>query len=65
MTRDDRSYLLTTSDAALAAAVQPDTLHQWAHRGYLTRHGTRRNALWDIREIAQVATTRGRRKRIA
>jgi len=41
-----------TSLAALALDVREGTIRQWARRGKLTRYGTRRQALYDLDELA-------------
>ena len=41
-----------TSLAALALDVREGTIRQWARRGKLTRYGTRRQALYDLNELA-------------
>lgn len=43
--------LVPTSVAAVAAGVQPDTIHQWGRRGKLRRHGTSHRRLWDLYEL--------------
>lgn len=43
--------LVDAAAAATFAGVEPDTIHQWASRGRITRHGTRSNRLYDLREI--------------
>jgi hypothetical protein len=64
--REERSHLLTTEEAARAATVTPNVIHQWSSRGYLTRYGTRRAALWDWRELAAIKDRRrGARRRVA
>lgn len=65
-TRELRSYLMTTRDICQAMDLKPGTLHQWRNRGFLTMHGTQRNALWDVRELADIITAkRGERRRVA
>lgn len=66
MSRELRSYLMTTADIATALSIRPDLIHLWAHRGYLTRYGTPRAALWDIRELGRVINAQpGQRQRVA
>ncbi|MEU0086111.1 transcriptional regulator [Streptomyces sp. NPDC006274] len=44
-----------TSLAALALGVQEGTIRQWARRGRITRYGTKRQALYDLTELAALA----------
>lgn len=45
--------LIDVAAAAVLANTTPDVIRQWAHRGHLTRHGTRARRLYDAREIAR------------
>lgn len=64
--RQQRADLLTTADAAIAAGVSEQTIYSWQRRGFLTRQGTRRCALWDMNELATVVSTeRCSRRRVA
>jgi phage terminase Nu1 subunit (DNA packaging protein) len=66
LNRDQRSYLVTTDEAALVTGVSRDLIHQWARRGYLTKHGNGHAALWDWRELAAIkAAQPGQRRRVA
>ncbi len=49
--RQQRGFLLTRQDAAAAAGVTEATLRDWVRRGLLTRYGTARNSLYDVREL--------------
>ncbi|MFE3038115.1 hypothetical protein ACFXKY_41445 [Streptomyces canus] len=48
----DRGKRVPTALAALALDVREGTIRQWARRGKLTRYGTRRQALYDLNELA-------------
>lgn len=48
----ERGRRVPTSLAALALDVREGTIRQWARRGKLTRYGTRRQALYDLNELA-------------
>lgn len=50
--RSTRGKRVPTSLAALALDVREGTIRQWARRGKLTRYGTRRQALYDLNELA-------------
>ncbi|WP_431881559.1 hypothetical protein [Micromonospora chalcea] len=43
--------LVDTEVAAMALGVRPGTIRVMAHRGQLTRYGTRQRALWDLDEL--------------
>lgn len=43
--------LVSTDVAALALGVTQAAIRQMAHRGKLTRHGTRQRALYDLDEL--------------
>ncbi|MGW1719113.1 hypothetical protein [Streptomyces sp. NPDC002156] len=55
MTTNGRSRRVPTSLAALALGVQEGTIRQWARRGKVTRYGTKRQALYDLSELAALA----------
>lgn len=46
--------LVDAATAAAFAGVAVDTIHQWATRGRITRHGTAGRRLFDLREIEAV-----------
>jgi len=46
--------LVDAATAAAFAGVRPDTVHQWATRGRITRYGTHGNRLFDLRELASL-----------
>ncbi len=48
-------YLVDTRTAAQLAHVRPNTIRVWGFRGRLQRAGTRRHALWDLREVLRCA----------
>ncbi|MGW3986075.1 hypothetical protein [Streptomyces sp. NPDC004830] len=50
--RTTRGARVPTSLAALALGVREGTIRQWARRGRITRYGTRRQALYDLNELA-------------
>lgn len=50
MSREQRSYLITTDDAVRHGFTRA-TLHHWSSRGIVTRYGRPRSALWDYREL--------------
>ncbi|MFD5869621.1 hypothetical protein [Streptomyces sp. NPDC060322] len=50
-----RGTRVPTSLAALALGVREGTIRQWARRGRITRYGTRRQALYDLNELAALA----------
>lgn len=49
--------LADTAAIALATGRPESTIRYWAHRGWLTRHGTgpRNRALYDLTEATQLA----------
>jgi hypothetical protein len=51
-THSARGKRVPTSLAALALDVREGTIRQWARRGKITRYGTRRQALYDLNELA-------------
>lgn len=52
--------LIDTAAAAVYLEVTPAAIRQLATRGTLTRYGTTRRRLYDVRELARhAATTRG------
>ncbi|MCZ7458936.1 MerR family transcriptional regulator [Streptomyces sp. WMMC940] len=53
--RTTRGKRVPTSLAALALGVREGTIRQWARRGKITRYGTRRQALYDLDELATLA----------
>lgn len=64
--RQQRAELLTTADAALAAGVSEQTIYSWHRRGLLTRQGTKRCALWDMRDLGEVLSRESTpRRRVA
>lgn len=50
--------LVDTEAAAFAAGVAPATIRDWCRAHQLTRHGTRRKAMWDLAEVYRLATQR-------
>lgn len=51
--------LLVPADvAAVALGVTPEAVRKLAQRGRLTRHGTRRRRLYDLRECKQIIERR-------
>ncbi|MEC4015047.1 helix-turn-helix domain-containing protein [Streptomyces sp. H27-D2] len=44
-----------TALAALALGVPEGTIRQWSRRGRITRYGTKRQALYDLSELAALA----------
>ncbi|MEG8276564.1 hypothetical protein [Streptomyces sp. AHA2] len=50
-----RGARVPTSLAALALGVREGTIRQWARRGRITRYGTKRQALYDLNELAALA----------
>ncbi|MFC9130955.1 hypothetical protein ACFT4A_29485 [Streptomyces sp. NPDC057099] len=53
--RAPRGKRVPTSLAALALGVREGTIRQWANRGKITRYGTKRQALYDLNELAALA----------
>ncbi|EST24050.1 hypothetical protein N566_25215 [Streptomycetaceae bacterium MP113-05] len=51
-----RRRRVPTTLAALALGVPEGTIRQWARRGKITRYGTTRQALYDLDELARLAT---------
>lgn len=52
MTTAREPKLVDAATAAVYAGVARDTIHQWASRGRITRHGTPGRRLFDLRELA-------------
>lgn len=50
-----RAARVPTALAALAMDVPEGTIRQWANRGRITRYGTKRQALYDLDELARLA----------
>ncbi|MFB8030354.1 MerR family transcriptional regulator [Streptomyces sp. NPDC056465] len=57
--RTARGTRVPTSLAALALGVPEGTIRQWARRGRITRYGTKRQALYDLNELAALAAGEG------
>ncbi|CAM5612670.1 hypothetical protein [Streptomyces purpurascens] len=53
--RTPRGKRVPTALAALALGVREGTIRQWANRGKITRYGTKRQALYDLNELAALA----------
>lgn len=53
----DRPRLVPTDVAAAALGITPAAVRQLAHRGRLTRHGTKQRARYDLNEIEQLRPT--------
>lgn len=50
--------LVDTAAAATFVGVRPGTIHVWAHRHGLTKHGTLGRRLWDLRELQAIMDAR-------